>query len=199
MTTNPAAARFPGIEVDGRNVRNVIDAFRLVPRIALEAFARHGIGRVLEGGTIDVATDRWYPMDAWVAVLDDILDRVGPAKMTEVGTLVPQYATFPPHVTALDQALVSLDIAYHLNHRKDGRVMFEPAADMMLEGIGHYRFTLAGPRRGTIDCDNPYPCDFDRGIPVGLGNRFGQRIRVTHTDAGCRKAGAVRCIYDVAW
>jgi hypothetical protein len=199
MTTETKADRFAGIEVDGRNVRNVIDAFRLVPRIGLEACVRHGIGRVLANGTIDVATDGWYPMDAWLALLSDILDRVGPAKMTEVGTLVPQYAVFPPHVTAHDQALESLNVAYHLNHRKHGRVMFDPAADMMLEGIGHYRFTRTGPGSGTIDCDNPYPCDFDRGIPIGLGNRFGHRTRVTHTDAGCRKTGAVRCIYDVAW
>lgn len=58
MTTKPAADRFPGIEVDGRNVRNVIDAFRLVPRIALEAFARHGIGRVLPDGTHVTALGR---------------------------------------------------------------------------------------------------------------------------------------------
>lgn len=191
--------RFAGIEVDGRNVQNVIAAFRLVPRIAVDVLTKHGIGKLRPDGAIETEPESWYPLDVWLAAMDDILERVGPAKMMEIGTLVPKFALFPPQITSVLDALQSCDFAYHLNHRKDGTVMFDPSAGTLLDGIGHYRFERVDERNGAMICDSPYHCDFDRGIMLGLGTRFGTKTRVSHADGGCRKDGASRCTYKVRW
>ncbi len=191
--------RFTGIEVDGRNVQNVLAAFRLIPRIAVDVLTKHAIGRLGPDGTIETEPGAWYALDAWLVAMNDILDRVGPAKMREIGTLVPTYASFPPNITSAAEAMQACDFAYHLNHRKDGTVMFDPATGTLIDGIGHYRFERTDERRGTMTCDDPYYCDFDRGIMIGLGTRFATKTHVTHADGGCRKDGADRCTYLIRW
>ena len=50
-----------------------------------------------------------------------------------------------------------------------------------------------------MTCDGPYHCDFDRGILIGLGARFGTKTHVSHADGGCRKHGAARCTSMIRW
>ena len=69
--------------------------------------------------------------------------------------------------------------------------------------IGHYNHKSYGPNKATIECANPYPCDFDRGIIEAMATRFkpnGAIVKVQH-DASkpCRKNGADSCTYQVSW
>ena len=78
--------------------------------------------------------------------------------------------------------------------------MFDGATGRKSTGIGNYASTEAGPRKVTLVCDNPYPCDFDRGIITAVAQRFERAARVTHDDhAACRKTGASSCTYHVTW
>jgi hypothetical protein len=191
--------RFEGFEVDARNIQNVIDAFRLFPDAGLKPLLRHGVGTLDASGKIVVPTSGWHPMDAWVATLEDILDEVGPSKMYDIGKQIPKNARFPPGIDDVRAGLGSLDVAYHMNHRRNGVVMFDPATGVMLEGIGHFRVTVED-RRATLECDNPYPCDFDRGILVAMAMRFEKGARISHLDEiRCRKHGLPMCRYRIEW
>ncbi len=149
-----------------------------------------------------MGSDPWYPLAPWLDALHDIAASVGPNKMYEIGRQVPKNAPFPATISDVRSALGSVDIAYHMNHRRDGQIMFEPATSTMLEGIGHYWAVAGeGKSRVVVECrEVPYPCEFDRGLLVVLATRFEPNATVKHTaDSKCRRNGGDACKYLVSW
>jgi hypothetical protein len=124
-----------------------------------KAFAKHGIWAI--------DSEQWYAIDILLGVLDVVAEHAGANTLFAIGKRVPEHAAKaqallpPPDV---DTALRNVDVYYHRNHRKDGKVMYDPATGTMLEGIGHYHAHADGPRRFVIVCDNPYPAEFDHGL-----------------------------------
>ena len=56
---------------------------------------------------------------------------------------------------------------------------------------------------GKMTCDNPYPCDFDRGIIQALAERFqppGSLVgcATRKTTPPCKKDGADSCVYTTS-
>ena len=101
---------------------------------------------------------------------------------------------------AVKSAMAVFDTGYHMNHRRNGIVMFNPATRSMLEGIGHYRCASTADGRIVMDVDAPYHCDFDRGIMMAWALRFERTAVMTHIEPGvCRKTGALRCRYELTW
>jgi hypothetical protein len=192
---------YAGIEVDARNAANVLSAFRLIPRIAYRTLSKHGLGEVNPQGKFAADPRLWWPLDRYLAALFEISDAVGPRKMQEIGKFVPKHAALPPTLRDIHSTFESLDQAYHLNHRKQREVMLDLASGRMLEGIGHYWYKAhPGERRITISCENPYPCDVDRGILTGFALRFEASAVVEHeTPTRCRKNGAESCGFVVTW
>ncbi len=191
---------YRGYEVFGSNVGAITDAFKLFPEIALKPFVNRGIGRQEKAGfTID--PEGWYPLPEWLAAWEDIM-AVGPTKLNHVGRRVVENALLPPQINDVPSALGSLDIAYHMNHRHGGKVMFDPATGQMLDGIGHYTFERDKSQKpiGTVRVvDVPYLCDFDRGIIYGFVAKFGKNASVEHAGSECRKNGNRQCAYHVTW
>ncbi|HWZ93311.1 MAG TPA: hypothetical protein VNW92_30835, partial [Polyangiaceae bacterium] len=118
-----------------------------------------------------------------------------------IGRGIPENAVFPEQINDIRSGIGSLDVAYHMNHRKGGAVMFNPENGQMLEGIGHYGFQPSpNENRIVCVCENPYACDFDRGIIAAMANRFEARARTVHdNEAPCRKKGAESCTYVTVW
>lgn len=195
------ARSYEGYEVDGRNVRNVTDVFRLFRDAGLKPFVKRGIGTQSADGRIVLDPSGWYPLGPWLEAYYEILELVGPNKVYEIGKQIPKNAPFPPHLRDARSALESLDIAYHINHRKDGQIMFDAKTSVMLEGIGHYRYVAQRePRRALLECDDPYPCELDRGVVVSLVGRFEKGAVIEHLDeAHCRNRGGTVCRYAVCW
>lgn len=191
----------PGVEVFGANVGAFIEAFKLFPSVMLKTLARQGIGTLTAKDTVEVDRQRWYPQEKWLAAWSDVATSVGPRACFQIGRLVPRHAVFPPTVTDIHTALSSLDIAYHMNHRKNGRVMFDPATGQKLTGIGNYGYKpVPGEKRIISVCENPYPCDFDRGLLTEVATKFEKQARVMHDDtAPCRNRAADSCTYIISW
>jgi hypothetical protein len=190
-----------GIEAYGASIDAIVEAFKLFPSVALRRLAAVGIGTMTGKNDIVIERDAWYPQDKFLAAFESIATEVGPRGLFQFGQHVPKYAPFPPTITDIHSALGSVDVAYHMNHRKNGKVMFNPATGQMLEGIGHYGYKAVPRERRIVSvCENPYPCDFDRGLISGLATRFEKFSRVTHDDsAPCRKNGANSCTYVITW
>jgi hypothetical protein len=70
-----------------------------------------------------------------------------------------------------------------------------------LEGIGHMIATpVENEQRMVVVCEDPYTCDFSRGIVGGLANRFDIGAKTSHdNNSPCRKKGADSCTYIVWW
>ena len=169
--------------------------------MALNLLVKQGIGKLGKNKQVVIEPDQWYPQDAWLSAFEEIAKVVGPTSLFDIGQHVPKHAAFPPQVKDVPSGLQSIDVAYHMNHRKQGRAMFDPASGTMVEGIGHYGYQRsANENRATMVCENPYPCDFDRGLISSIAKRFESRATTTHVDsAQCRKRGDRSCTYVVSW
>jgi len=191
----------PGLEVNGYDaVENVISAFRLIPKIAYRIFSKHGLGTLKRDGKFVPDARNWWPMENYLAALFDISEAVGPSKTLAIGKRIPETASLPPTIQDIHSTFEAIDVAYHLNHRKNGKVMFDVATGRMTEGIGHYWYhPHTDEKRITIVCENPYPCDIDRGILSGFAVRFEPFAFVEHANVGCRKQGAPSCAYTITW
>ncbi|WP_394826884.1 hypothetical protein [Pendulispora albinea] len=192
----------PGLEVNGYDaVANVISAFRLIPEIAFRIFCKHGLGRMDRDGKFVPDPRPWWPMENYLAALFDISEAVGPSKTLAIGKRIPENAALPANMHGIHSLFEAIDVAYHLNHRKNGKLMFDVATGRMTEGIGHYIYEPhPDENRITIVCENPYPCDVDRGILLGFALRFEPHAFVEHVrPASCRKKGAAKCVYSITW
>jgi hypothetical protein len=142
----------------------------------------------------------WFPLEQNLKILRAIGQRLGDAALFKIGFSVPQKAAFPTNIRDVPQALAGLDVAFHMNHRRSGTVMYDPLVGEMLDGIGHYRSQPLDGRNVATTSTGPYPCEFDRGVVAGVAGRFERASRVVHDDrAPCRKSGADSCTYIVTW
>lgn len=184
----------PGIEVNGTTIYSVIKGAGVFEKTAFRFLAANGLDNV------ENSADAWYPQQAWLSTFQEMQKTVGRQTVFLIGKKIPESAVFPPHIRTIEDALASIDVAYHMNHRKGGKVMFDPATGKMLEGIGHYAMKLVGPKEALLTCPNPYPCHFDRGIITTMAIRFNDQAEVRHLDdKPCREQGADSCQYRVVW
>lgn len=183
-----------GIEVNGQTILSVVKGAGVFEQTARKYLANHNLGEVKDSG------DAWYSQQDWLDTFQEIQTTVGRQTVFLIGKKIPETAIFPPQIQTIEDALASIDVAYHLNHRKDRKVMFDPATGRMLEGIGHYGYKLAEPKHSVLVCENPYPCHFDRGIITTMAYRFDFDAKVVHDDAApCRDKGGESCTYHVRW
>jgi hypothetical protein len=190
----------PGIEVLGQTVWTIVDAFDLFKQVPSRIMVEEGVGELGRDGLVSIAPAAWYSQEAWLRAFARIAERVGESKLYGIGLRIPENARFPPHIKTIDDAVASIDVAYHMNHRKLGDVMFDPATRGMLEGIGHYGYAKIGPRLIESVCANPYPCSFDRGIITTMARRFEENATVAHDDTRpCRRNGESSCTYRISW
>jgi hypothetical protein len=190
----------PGIELSGVMIESIVEAFKLFPSVALKRLVSAGIG-TLNGREVVMDRHGWYPIDSWLAAFDSFATSVGTRALFQIGQQVPKYAVLPPGINDIHSAMASINIGYHMNHRKNGRLMFDPTTGQTLPGIGNYTYSpVPGERKIIFVGEVPYPCDFDRGLLSAFATKFERFSRVMHDDrAPCRKNGSRSCTYIVTW
>lgn len=182
----------PGITVYGKTlliVHELVQAFAVLREALVDALG-HAV----------VDPERWYPQEDVLRVYHKVDALLGGRGCERLGRLVEARAMIPPGLADVHGVLAGLDAIYHLNHRRDGAQMFDPATGAMLEGIGHYHYEgRAGAREAVMRCDNPYPCRFDLGLFHGFAARFEPGVSVTHEPGACRRDGDAACVYRARW
>ncbi len=171
----------PQVEVLGEVVLSFVNV--------MGAFKRLALGILQENGIEDPQPELWYSQQAWLDSFAKIAKEIGPNTLYQIGRQIPQQHYFPPGIDSIESVLSDLDAAYLKSHRGGE--------------VGHYRFQVVGMRIGTMTCDNPYPCDFDRGIIQALAERFepaGSLVDVRHEDnAPCKRNSGNSCVYTISW
>ena len=182
-------------EVSGKAVLSIAYGLGAMQSVGFSILAEHGI--------INPKIDSWYPQQKWLNAFKHIADKVGANSLYKIGLSIPDHAEFPTDIENINDALASIDIAYHLNHRLDDKILYDPDTGKMSEGIGHYHYKKINDRKVEIICDNPYPCDFDKGLIVAMARKFkprGSNIKVEHGESkSCRKKGNNECTYTISW
>ncbi len=170
----------PNVEVSGAVILSFI--------AALEDDAR---ALLREYGITHVTPTSWHHQQTWLdafrAISEGDLGRL--FDLVKVGTQIPRHAHWPPDIQTAEEALQSINEAYHMNHR-GGEIGYYKAVP--LEGGGV-----------KMVCENPYPCDFDYGLLYGVAKLYLPKethVIVEHDpDGPCRKDGDDACIYHISW
>lgn len=180
------------LEVRGETIHVFLSvAQNFVPLIS-KLFAKHGMPKV------DSA--KWYPATIFLKVCHDIGDQMGENTLFAIGKKIPEHVTWPPDITTIEAVLPAIDVAYHMNHRIRGEIMFDPQTGAMKEGIGHYRCVSIEKRRAVLVCDNPYPSEFDCGIITATARKFRSSADVIlDPSQPTRRRGGASCTYIVTW
>ncbi|NVO11909.1 MAG: hypothetical protein HXX16_18270 [Bacteroidales bacterium] len=159
---------------------------------------------ILEKNGINVEKKEWYPQQNWLNAFKEIASTLGDMNLFLIGKAIIDSAKFPP-INNLEEALRSLDIAYHMNHRLNGKVMFDSQTGNKMEGIGHYKlkeYNAAG-KRAIMVCDNPYPSKFDEGIITQLVRKFKETASTESIKLDLTKETRIKgghsCTYNIAW
>jgi hypothetical protein len=130
-----------------------------------------------------------FSLVGYLSALRELQEQFGPSFIRKMGSLVFSKAVFPPGLDTTEKVLDSLNVAFHMNHD-----------DNAAGKIGSYQWTPTGDRRGTMVCDNPYPCALDLGILEAVATRFSESGKVVHDDSQpCRHKGGNTCTYSVEW
>ncbi len=168
----------PNVEVSGASILSVVAALGEDIRDLLAAY-----------GITELTPNSWYPQQMWLDAFREIAegDLDNMFDLVNVGIQTPQNAFWPQDIQSVEEALQSLNEAYHMNHR-GGEIGYYEAIPLEDGGI-------------KVICENPYPCDFDYGLIYGVVRMYAPedaQIVVEHDPEGpCRKHGEDVCVYYV--
>ncbi|MDR1903612.1 MAG: hypothetical protein LBQ88_15205 [Treponema sp.] len=188
------------IEVNAPTVNSIVAGLGYFTNLSKRYLSREKIGKIVNKQLV-LDSGEWYSQAAWLRAFENIAQQIGDKVLFKIGLSIPENAVFPPFVVDIDTAVQSIDIAYHINHRKNGRELFNMETGVMYEGIGHYGYErLPGQNKIISVSRNPYPCAFDRGIITAMARKFQSGAAVVHDDSKeCRKDGRETCTYIVTW
>lgn len=181
----------PGINATGKTLDMLIEAvgsFSVLRETMLEVL-----------GVPEVDVEMWFPQERVLRTYQKVESLLGGRGLERCGRLIAAKVALPPGISDAHTVLEKLDTTFHLNHRRDGVVMFDLATGEMLEGIGHYHYQRVGEREVVMTCDNPYPCRFDLGLVHGFAARFTPTVSVAHEPGACRIRGDTQCVYRATW
>ncbi|MCP3137640.1 hypothetical protein [Pyxidicoccus xibeiensis] len=194
-------APFSRLSVSGSSTITIIDAVKGFSVLVDELMKTMNIQTRNAEGKPVVDAKAWYPLDAYMPVYKKIETLLGGRGLEKVGAMIPQFANFPSNIRDIHSALAGINVAYHMNHSIDGKVMFNPATGEMLEGIGHVIYQpVEGKNEAVVVCDDLYPCRFNVGLIRGMAQRFQPKATLTHgPHQDCRLKGAATCTYAINW
>ncbi len=184
----------PRVEVNGETVLSIVDGMGAFLSLSSKYLAQNGI--------IDPQHGQWYSQQDWLNAFKAIAANLGQDVLKQIGKKIPENAQWPSEIQTIKDGLSSIDVAYHINHRIEGKLLFDAETGQMTGGIGNYLFQDRGERCVWVICDNPYPCDFDFGIIESVAKKFrlpGTFPLVEHGEETCRKNEGSKCVYIVTW
>ncbi len=148
-----------GVQVNGETVLTTVNSFPEFMRVKALSILK-------DNGIEDPQPGAWYCQQAWLDSFRVIAEKFGTNTLFEIGKGIPANAKFPPEVDRIDKALGAIDVAYNMNHRNGE--------------IGYYKLVSYDQLKKELimECKNPYPCDFDRGIITAMARKFEPSVRV---------------------
>jgi len=184
------------IEIAGSSMFAFLNGTRRGQELKKAILAKHNV---------TLTMDSWIPFAIGVDIYTEMGVKMGDYNLFATGKAIIDNADFPP-MNGLEDALHAIDIAYHMNHRLDGEIMFNPETGEKLEGIGRYELLSfdANKREATMIAENPYPSKFDEGIIYGVVEKFCPQDSTEYTvrldpNAEQRNKGGKSCTYLIRW
>lgn len=175
----------PAVEVHGQTILRVVDD--ALARFSDE-YRELALDALAENGVDNPEPDAWYSQQAWLDSFAVITQELEPHILDRLGEQIPDVVDWPSGFDSIEESLQAIDDAYRMNHRGGD--------------IGFYRFESLDEQTGRIQCRNPYPCVFDRGLIRAVARRNApveSFVFVDERGDECRREGADTCTYTVSW
>jgi len=158
---------------------------------------------LLENG-INPEEKEWFNQQKWLNSFKIISNQLGEMNLFLIGKAIIDNAQFPP-MKDLEAGLNSIDVAYHMNHRLNNKIMFDTTNGKKMQGIGNYKVISFdnSKKEAIMVCDNPYPSKFDEGIITQIVRKFKpmgsiESIKLDPSKE-TRKKGGNSCTYIITW
>lgn len=182
----------PGVKVSGRAISSILWAMNGFDDTALVLLKRNGLQYFMNDG--------WYPQQVWLDTLKEVADKIGEVTLFNIGKSILSNSKLPPGIESIEKGLCLIDVAYHMNHRLNGKIMFDPFTGIMTEGIGHYLYERTGEKSGKVIGLNPLPCEYARGVVMSMATRFEPLAKVVlDSSVKNKKDGEDSSTYIVTW
>jgi len=147
----------------------------------------------------------WNDLQALLDTFKEIALTIGEMNLFLFGKSVIESMAFPP-MNGLKNALESIDVAYHMNHRKNGKLMFDAKTGAMTEGIGHYKLVKfdEAMREAVMVCHTPYPSKLEEGIILQIVRKYkpqdSSQTKVSLDETReTRRKGGESCTFIISW
>lgn len=148
--------------------------------------------KILKKHNIDPELDQWYNQQDWLDAFKEMYEEIGTTTLFLIGKAIPKNANWPDSIKTLEDALKSIDIAYHMNHKGGD--------------IGHYELAKYDDEShiAVMICRNPYPSDFDRGIISYMLRKYKPNYSYDYgvyldKSKETRLMGGESCTYNIYW
>ncbi|MDD4962649.1 MAG: hypothetical protein PHI11_01880 [Gallionella sp.] len=139
-------------EVAGHSILSCLSTFPEYYRAEIEQFFKNN-------NVTNVTPDSWHNQQSDLNVFKEIANRYGASTLFNAGVAVGESVPFPPGTT-LEAAYSAWDGAYRSHHR-NGYLM----GYIKLLSFDHQA------KKAVVECKNPYPCHFERGIATEFSRR----------------------------
>ncbi len=171
------------VEVNGQTILAFVNALPNYKDQMLITLKNHNLE--------DIQVERWYSQKSWLDAFKEIGEKYGVNTLFAIGKAIPENAKFPP-INDLKQALESIDIAYKMNHRGGDTGYYK-----LIEYYENVRFAV-------MECKNPYPSSFDKGIIMTIARKFKPTNSILvkveiDENFPSRLNGSDSCTYKVTW
>ena len=199
MSTSPRRGSVKGVDVSGNALLGFIDGMGVFKGTAHKMLNDAGI-TTPEG-------DGWYSLEAFLLILNKLADEGGVNLLRQIGASLIDKALWPKEIDSLSKALRSVDVSYHMNHRRNGKVLFDASSGKVNEGmLGHNAVIppTGDEHQAFYVCNTFYPCELDYGIASAFARKFkpmdsNHHARIVHDTSGCRSRGDEACTYRIEW
>ncbi|MEM7181846.1 MAG: hypothetical protein AAF518_13095 [Spirochaetota bacterium] len=188
------------VEVNGQDILSFMDALTHFKMIGAQILQNEKIGTLVNGEYQIIPTE-WYPLTDKIKILEQVKTRVGPKTLVNVGKKIPENAVFPPEIDSIHKAIAAINVAYHMNHRKAGKLMYDMATQQITDGIGYYGYeAVSGENKIISVCENPNLSEYDEGIVTAMAKKFQPFAQVTlDSSKPTRRNGDDNCTFLITW
>jgi hypothetical protein len=189
---------YRGFEVSGWTLLGYMGNFKSFSLLTSKYLAQEGFDRRDADGVAHIDPLGWYSMPVVLRAYHRAGVEAGDRVLRQIGSQIASLAEVPSETIDVGSMVSMINTAYHINHRKEGQMMFDVNTGSLADGVGGYSLYRINAHTFEIECRVPYPCACDLGIFEGGLRRFGGIAQVTHLDdRPCRKYDGESCTLEV--
>jgi len=134
----------------------------------------------------------WYKLQNYLNILKEISQQYGPNALFKLGKYVGTSLRFSNQISSIQEAFEKLEDTFQNLHQSGD--------------LGSYQLLKFDKHRqeAHFECQNPYPCYFDRGLITQITRRFMPKtcnlvnVELNNT-LPSRLSGSDKSFYEVLW